>query len=841
MGFRTLQAGLTSWATGVLLVLALAGGVRAQENAPEVVRPILEEADRLRAAGKVEEAIAKYRDVLRLAPQLSQVHLTIGALYHAQGKLTDARDAFLAGLERAPDDALLLYNAAAVELQLGRAAEALAIADRGVARHRDDASIRMVRASALRRLDRGAEALEEFQQVVRLDPKNASAFLSLGNLQHQFDRKKEAVESYRQAIRYDRALLSAHYNLAAVLFELGQDDEALRAYDVALAPVEKDLAAGKTVDPATAQAFMTLGAIHTRKQNLPRALDAYTKAARLRPDLAAAHYNAGLILHRLGREDEAYTAYTRATELDAALPLAQLHIGFMELRRGKDDAALERLERALPGLQGQERLSARLATAHLYMRKKNAALAEARYREVLTDDPNEVTALVALARLLRERGAVPEARGLLDRARRAAPANMAAALETAALARIAGDAAAERAIYADVLKRDPERADLWPLQVNLVGLLVREGSFTEASRTMEALMRRLPARGSPSAPEPDVRKTLHTAHGILLLRDGQRPAATREFQAALREDASFAPALTGLAVVSLLAGETQDSSSRLAAVVKQSGGAMDTLARMNLGHALWLAGRGAEARPHLLAAVKAFPGFTSLHVALGEIALASGDRGEAIERLSTGIELCTSKPAKPAAAADATTTANASMLRLAVGGPAAGTEALCNRARTTLGAALAAAAAAEAPRRPQEARELFDRALALPLDPMSRAKSLFLRGTLQLAAGNTSAAREDLTRALTGPLPDDLKAAARNNLGIALYRSGNTAEAVRQFEGSTRGGASAAQATLNLAISLHERGEAARALPLYEQYLRMGGPRADEVREWVEDLRRIYR
>jgi Tfp pilus assembly protein PilF len=118
---------------------------------------------------------------------------------------------------------------------------------------------------------------------------------------------------------------------------------------------------------------------------------------------------------------------------------------------------------------------------------------------------------------------------------------------------------------------------------------------------------------------------------------------------------------------------------------------------------------------------------------------------------------------------------------------------------------------------------------------------LLLRGTLLLAAGQNAAARDDLTRALAGSLPEDLKAAARNNLGVALYRSGNETEAARQFESTTRGGPASAQATLNLAIALHERGEAARALPLYEQYLKMGGPRADEVRGWVDDLRRIYR
>ena len=825
----------------LVLLLLLCGQAAAQENTPEVVRPLLEEAERHRSAGRVEEAIARYREVLRLAPQLAQVHLAIGVLYHGQGKLTEARDAFTAGLERTPDDALLLYNAAAVELQLGRPAEALAVADRGIAKHRDDASIRMVRASALRRLERSAEALEEFQQVVRLDSRNASAYLNLGNLLHQFDRKREAVEAYRQAIRHDRNLLSAHYNLAAVLYELGMDDEALRAYDVALAPVEKDLAAGKAVDPATSQAFLTLGAIHARKQNWPRALEAYAKAVRLRPDLAAAHYNAATIQYRLGREDEAYTSFSRVVELDPALPLAHYHLGLIELKRGNDDQALTHFERALPSLQGAERHTARLTSAHLYVKKKNPTAAEARYRELLAEDANDVTSLVALGRLLRERGELVEARALLDRARKAAPGHIGAALETAALARLAGDPVAERAIYADVLRRDPERTDLWPLQVNLVGLLVREGAFAEATRTMEGLMRRLPARGSAAAPDANVRKLLHATYGILLLRENQRPAATREFQSALREDPSFAPALTGLAIVGLLGGETQESSSRLGTVVKQAAsGAIDSIARMNLGHALWLSGRGADARPHLQAALKAFPSFPSLHIALGEIALTAGDRGEAIERLSKGIEICTARAGKAASAADEAG-AKHDVLRVAVGAPATGTELLCARARTILGAALASNAAAEAARRPAEARELLDRALALPLDQVTRAKALFLRGTLQLAAGQTAAAREDLERALAAPLPEDLKSAARNNLGIALHRSGNTAEATRQFEASTRGGAGSAQATLNLAIALHERGEPARALPLYEQYLRMGGPRADEVRGWVEELRRIYR
>ena len=197
----------------------------------------------------------------------------------------------------------------------------------------------MVRASALRRLERSAEALAEFQQVVRLDSRNASAYLSLGNLLHQADRKREAADAYRQAIRHDRTLLSAHYNLAAVLYELGMDDEALRAFDVALAPVEKDLAAGKTVDPATSQAFLTLGAIHARKQNWPRALEAYAKAVRLRLTLPP-HTTTPPRFNTGSAARTRHTSFSRAVDLEPALPLAHYHLGLIELKRGNDDQAL---------------------------------------------------------------------------------------------------------------------------------------------------------------------------------------------------------------------------------------------------------------------------------------------------------------------------------------------------------------------------------------------------------------------------------------------------------------------------------------------------------------------
>jgi tetratricopeptide (TPR) repeat protein len=69
----------------VLLILLLAGGgftAAAQEDVPEVAQRKLDEANRHREAGRAEEAIARYRDVIDSAPNVIEAYIGLGALYH---------------------------------------------------------------------------------------------------------------------------------------------------------------------------------------------------------------------------------------------------------------------------------------------------------------------------------------------------------------------------------------------------------------------------------------------------------------------------------------------------------------------------------------------------------------------------------------------------------------------------------------------------------------------------------------------------------------------------------------------------------------------------------------
>jgi tetratricopeptide (TPR) repeat protein len=491
------------------------------------------------------------------------------------------------------------------------------------------------------------------------------------------------------------------------------------------------------------------------------------------------------------------------------------------------------LELALPKLEGEDKRRALVAQARAYHALRDVDHARPRYEQVLATTPDDVDALVGLGRLLRETGQVTEARQRLEQARKVVLDNTGVALELAALAKMQGDHAQEKALYSEVLKRDGAKPEMWPVRLSLALLLAREGQTAAARQELEILAKR-----TESLPSTDARKLVHTAYATLLAKQGDRDGASREFGAALQEDPAFAPAKGGLAVLTALGGNPSVASSTLTTLIAGRDFAdVRRLARLNLGKILWAMGRAAEAKPHLEETADAFPEDVAAQAALGEIALAAGDRATALKRLSAAQDGCS--PSAPKRAVAGAT----SFLSLTIG--ADPNVWLCPRVSQALGSALVMTGAdllekGRGESAVREAHDAADRALTLPLLPAARSVALYVRGSASLLADDVRAARRDLTASLAD-LPAALAPMAHNNLGAALYRDGAAREAQTQFETARSLKPGFASATLNLALALDGTPEAQhRALGLYEEYLALGGTRRDEVQKWTDTLRKVY-
>jgi eukaryotic-like serine/threonine-protein kinase len=187
----------------------------------------------LRAQGKPAEAIAEYREAIRLQPSYANAHTCLGVALKDEGKLAEAvaeyREAIRLGTNIPARD----------HYDLGRALYELERIDEAVAECREairlnpvfpDPHLAMV-ACQLRagRLD---EALASAREAVRMTPGRTEAHYALGNALEPLGRHEEAVAAFRETVRLDPAYAEGHCNLSNALRSLGRYAEALEELQI---------------------------------------------------------------------------------------------------------------------------------------------------------------------------------------------------------------------------------------------------------------------------------------------------------------------------------------------------------------------------------------------------------------------------------------------------------------------------------------------------------------------------------------------------------------------------------------------------------------------------------
>lgn len=101
-------------------------------------------------------------------------------------------------------------------------------------------------------------------------------------------------------------------------------------------------------NPSAWLAHNNLGAIlENQPDGLPRALEHYRAAIRLKPDHARAHNNLGNVLLQMGRTDEAITMFARSLDLQYRVPEVHANLGRAWLKAGRPQEALASFDRAL--------------------------------------------------------------------------------------------------------------------------------------------------------------------------------------------------------------------------------------------------------------------------------------------------------------------------------------------------------------------------------------------------------------------------------------------------------------------------------------------------------------
>ncbi len=286
--------------------------------------------------GRLDDAMACYREALRLEPRLAVAQFNLGLALERAGRFAEAVAPLEEAVRLKPGYAKAQVHLGTVLTRLGRAREALP--HFAAALHYDPwpAELHFQGGIALAQLGLWPQAIAHYVRCLQLDPHHAEAQSNWGSALMAMQSIPEAIEHFETALRLQPDLPEVHFNLGQAYSILGRRNEAIQHYTEAV-----------RLDPANASAQLNLGIALAQAGRVPAAIVHLEQAVKLQPDSPKAHTNLGVALGLAGRPAEALAEYQAALRLRPEDAQANYNAGYALLEAGRPAEARPCLEAAV--------------------------------------------------------------------------------------------------------------------------------------------------------------------------------------------------------------------------------------------------------------------------------------------------------------------------------------------------------------------------------------------------------------------------------------------------------------------------------------------------------------
>ena len=245
-------------------------------------------------AGRLGEAIERYRAAIEADSRFAPAHLNLGIALQASGRPDDAIDAYRAAIAADPGSAAAHYNLAMTHLlkEESAGAESGFRASLGLRAEFPEAWVGL--AEALEALGRPAEALAALDRAIEQRPDYVGAILNAAALARKLGSLAAAESRYRQAVMLVPDCAEAHNDLGSVLLALGRLPEAAARFSRAL-----------ELRPDLVEARANLGSVAGGLGHPENAIGHFEQALALRPQAAELQAKLAWALHAADRTADA--------------------------------------------------------------------------------------------------------------------------------------------------------------------------------------------------------------------------------------------------------------------------------------------------------------------------------------------------------------------------------------------------------------------------------------------------------------------------------------------------------------------------------------------------------
>lgn len=224
----------------------------------------------LAEAGKLDESVAHFKEVLRLKPRFADAHNNFANVLMDRGDVAGAIEHYRQAVTLKPRYVSAHYN-------LGR---------------------------ALAKDGKLEEAERHYLEALNLDPTHGAAHNNLGMVLARKGKVDDAIDHYRQAIRLNADHVEAYYNLGLALYKQQKYQEAVSQYEQALRR-----------RPDYTEALVNLGLALIALDKHAEAASHLARAIQLKPKMVQGHHGMGMALEGQGKREAAADSYATALRL----------------------------------------------------------------------------------------------------------------------------------------------------------------------------------------------------------------------------------------------------------------------------------------------------------------------------------------------------------------------------------------------------------------------------------------------------------------------------------------------------------------------------------------------
>lgn len=181
-----------------------------------------------------------------------------------------------------------------------------------------------------------SEAETTYKSLIQIAPNSEIAFNQLGNALHGQGKTTEAIHAYQHAVELQPGNIDALYNLGSTLQEQKQHEQALTCFHKVI-----------SLQPAHPEAYNNLGNTCLELGMIDEALGCFQQALTIRPDYAMAYNNLGNAYKQKNMHEHAIQCYHKAIKLDPQFTNPWLNLGTILYAQGEFQQAISCCEHIL--------------------------------------------------------------------------------------------------------------------------------------------------------------------------------------------------------------------------------------------------------------------------------------------------------------------------------------------------------------------------------------------------------------------------------------------------------------------------------------------------------------